>query len=766
MAQTRTFTRSFAGGEITPELFGRFDLAKTQTGLEICRNFIVLPHGPVANRPGFEFIQRVKDSSRQTRIIPFNYNTEQTYIIELGHQYIRFHTNGGTLLSGTSLTITGVSQADPGVLTYTGTDPTNGTWMYLAAIGGMTELNGRYVKVANVDGGANTFELTDLYGNDIDTTAFTAYTSGGTATAVYEIASPYVEADLFDIHFTQSADILTLVHPSYAPRELSRASATSWSLNTITFAPAIAAPTSLSAAATSGSGAIVYDYVATAIAADGLEESLQSANDTVANDLSGSGAKNTITWVGSSGAVRYNVYRKDDGIYGYIGQSATTSFVDNNITPDLAITPPNANTPFGSSNNYPAAVTYAEQRRVFAGTNNRSQTTWMTRAGTESNLTYSIPTRDDDSITFRIAARENNAIRHAVPLGDLLLLTANAAWRISAANQEAITPSSITAKPQAYIGANNVQPVVTPSSILFAQAQGTRLQELVYVTDGNGANGYQVNDVSIMAPHLFPCACGIVDMAYAHSPFKVCWAVRGNGALLGMTYVPQHEVVGWHRHDTDGLFESVAVIPENNMDTLYAVVQRTINSQTVRYIERMHTREFQELEDCFFVDSGLTYDGSATDTVRGLYHLEGEEVAILADGAVHPPVTVTNGVVELEAEASVIHIGLPIEADVKLLPAAISGEAALGQGRPKNVNEAWLRVDMSSGIFAGPSFDDLTEIKPRLDEPYGSPPALKSGELDLVILPGWTDSASISIRQSEPLPLTLVALTMEMEVGG
>src|SRR5690606_16768962 len=174
-------------------------------------------------------------------------------------------------------------------------------------------------------------------------------------------------------------------------------------------------------------------------------------------------------------------------------------------------------------------------------------------------------------------------------------------------------------------------------------AQGTRLQELVYVTDGNGANGYQVNDVSIMAPHLFPCACGIVDMAYAHSPFKVCWAVRGNGALLGMTYVPQHEVVGWHRHDTDGLFESVAVIPENNMDTLYAVIKRTVNSQTVRYIERMHTREFQDLEDCFFVDSGLTYDGAATDTVRGLYHLEGEEVAILADGAVHPSVTVTNG---------------------------------------------------------------------------------------------------------------------------
>lgn len=765
MTQTRTYTRSFSGGEVSPELFGRDDLVKFQTGAETLENVMVLAHGPAAGRPGFEFVNRAKGFCR---VIPFDYNTEQTYSLEFGENYIRFHTDGATLLSGTSLTITGITQAATGVLTYTGTDPANGTWMFLESIAGMTELNGRYVKVANVNGGANTFELTDLFDAAIDTTDFTAYTSGGTSTAVYEVATTYTEAQLMDLHYVQSADVLTLVHPSHPSRELARVSATSWTLTAITFAPTLAAPAGPAASASPAvSPTITYTYAVTALAADGLEESLQSADATCINTLATAGNLNTVTWSAVSGAVRYNIYRKDDGIYGYVGQSAVTSFVDNNITPDLSVTPPNANTPFGSSDNYPAAVSYAEQRRCFAGTNNRRQTTWMTRAGTESNLTYSIPTRDDDAIIFRVAARENNVIRHLVPLGDLLLLTASGAWRVSAGNDAALTPATVSARPQVYVGANNVQPVVTPASVIYVSAEGSYAQELVYTADANaGVNGYQGNDISIMAPHLFD-GYELLDMTYTHARNKIAWFVRDDGVLLGCTYVPKQEVLGWHHHSTDGEFESCCSVVENNRNVLYVSVKRTINGQTVRYIERLHDRYFTALEDAFFVDSGLTYEGTATDTISGLWHLEGETVAALADGAVQPTQVVANGQIVLDHEATKVQVGLPYTQTIKLLPASLQGEA-FGHGRPKNVNEVHLRVSRSAaaGLFAGPTLDDLTEVKSRSTEPYGSPPRLRTEELDLVTLPGWADDASMVIRQEDPLPLTLVALTMEIEVGG
>ena len=765
MTQTRTYTRSFAGGEVTPELFGNVELVKIQTGVRTSKNFQTLPYGPAAFRPGFKFIQRVKGSATATRLVPFNYNTEQTYILEFGDQYIRFHTAGATLLSSSGLTITGITKANPGVLTYTGTDPANGDWQYLAAIGGMTQLNGRYVIVANVNTGANTFELTDLFGNNIDTSGFTTYTSGGTATAPYQVASPYVAADLFDLHYVQSADVLSITHPGYAPRELSRVSAASWTLGTITFSPTIAAPTGVVATPAVGGG-ITYYYQVTAISSDGLEESLASSTASAASAALSATNTIAVTFNAVTDAIRYNVYRKDNGVFGYIGQTAELTFTDDNITPDLTITPPNANTPFGSSNNYPAAVSYAEQRRIFAGTNNRRQTTWMTRSGTESNLSYSIPTRDDDSITFRIAARENNAIKHVVPLGDPILLTAGGIWRISAANGDALTPASITAKPQAYVGVNNVQPAATPASVLSVQAEGSHVQEIVYsVDDAGGQKQYKVTDVSIMAPHLFD-NYEIVDMAYAHAPDRTCWCVRSDGVLLGLTYVPEHEVLAWHQHTTDGLFESVAVTVEDNRNVLYAVIQRTINSQTVRYVERLAPRIFADLEDAFHVDSGLTYSGAAATAISGLHHLEGETVSVLADGGVHPQVEVSAGAVTLEHAAALVHIGLAIpDAYVHLLPAVLQGEAH-GQGRPKNINQAWLRVSRASGLSAGPTLDDMIEFPPRTDEPYGSPPTLKTEELDLVTLPGWSDDGALFIQQTSPLPATLVALTMEIEVGG
>lgn len=764
----KTLSRSFAGGVIGSELYGRLDLVKYQTGLSQALNWWVLPHGPVQNRPGFGYVLEAKDSTKAVRVVPFAYSTDQTYVLEFGDQYVRFHTQGATLLES-GLTITGISKANPGVLTYTGTDPSNGDWMYLSSIGGMTQLNGRYVKVANVNAGANTFELTDIHGGaNINTTSYGTYTSGGTAARVYTLATPYVEADLFDLHFVQSADVLTIVHPGYAPRELRRLSATSWQLATITFAPTISAPTTPTGATGGPGGGTPIDqyYKTTAVASETLEESLGSTASAAVNyDLTVAGnyidVDPTPGGATVTGATRYNIYKLSNGLYGYIGQTDGSAFRDNNVTADVSQTPPEANTPFSGTGEYPGAVGYHEQRRCFGGSDNKPQNFWATRSATENNLSYSIPSRDDDAIAFRIAAREVNRIRHIVSLDQLILLTSGGEWKVAPQNSDVLTPASAAPKQIASEGANNVQPVIASNAVLYVQDSGARVREMRYQWE---SNGYTVRDASIMAPDLFD-AYTITDMTYCKTPHKMLWCVRSDGHLLGLTYLPEHEVLGWHEHSTDGVFESVAAVTEGSEHVLYAVVRRTINSRTVRYIERMHTRRVDAQEDAFFVDCGLTYDGTATSTISGLWHLEGEEVAVLADGAEHPRVTVTGGALTLESSASVVQIGMPITADLQTLPLSFEAQA-LGQGVQKNVNNVVLRVKDSSGFQVGPDFGQLVEWTQRTDEPYGSAPALYTGAVDITIMPEWGDDARVCIRQEAPLPATILSMVLEVAVGG
>jgi len=762
-----SYLRSFAGGEIAPELFGRLDLVKNQTGLQRAENFIIRAEGPASNRAGFEWVIETKDSSKRSVGIPFIFNAAQAYVLEFGDQYMRIHTEGGTVLSAAQ-NITAISQANPGVLTYSGADPANGTWVFLSGIGGMTQLNGRYVKVANVNAGANTFEITDTGGANINTTGYTAYTAGGTMSPVYEIATPYLEADLFDLHYTQSQDVLTITHPTYQQRQLVRSGATSWALSTFTLAPTQPAPTGVTVTP-SAAGGETYAYIVTAVNSDGLEESLSSTAGTngACQVLSAGGAYNTVTWTNASGAVRYNVYRRISGVFGYVGQGTdgAAGFKDDNIQPDLTQSPPEGTDPFVGAGNYPGAVGYYQGRRWFAGTTNKQQNLWGTRSGTESNLTYSIPTQADDAVQARLTARQANTIRHIVPLKDLLLLTSGAEWVVDTGGAAGVLdPTNLSYRPEGYIGANNVQPVVTGKAVLYCESNGGRVREIKYKWE---SQGYDPEDVSVMAPHLFD-GYTITSMTYAHVPFRLLFATRSDGTLLAMTYVPEHQVAAWHQHTTNGEFEHVCAIPENGENMLYAVVAREINGRTVRSIERMRSRQIASLSDAFFVDAGVTITSPASLTIsNSLWHLEGEEVAILVDGAVHPVRTVTNGAITLELDElpDVVHVGLAYNADLETLPIAVEAEA-FGQGMQKNVNGVRVRVNASSGLFAGPAFDKLREDKQRTTETFGVPPERVTGMRNIMLVPSWNSDGTVCIRQSNPLPLTVVALAPNVAYGG
>ena len=811
---TKFLLRSFAGGEITPELAGRLDLVKYQTGLALVRNFITLPHGPATRRPGFEFVRAAGNSSYAVRLIPFTFSADQTAVLEFGHQYIRFHIDGGTLLAGSPAAYNGATAYVVGDL------------------------------VSNA--GVNYYCIAATTGNAPPNAS---YWYALPATGEYQIPSPFAGADLFDLHFTQSADVITLAHPGYATRELKRLGATTWTLTVLSFAAPTNAPTDLVVTATvaENENKTTQKYVVTTVGADGVTESLPCDPVGVSNNLTLAGNYNTITWSAVGGNTRYNVYKLRGGIYGYIGQArpntgattktistidrpgagdktvtvttsaahgfsnedlvliedtgestldgawvitvtgsttftyesvtdATTSaatgtasipelsIVDDNVLPDTTQSPPEDIIVLNAgSGDYPAATTYHEQRRWFAGTDDKPQVLWATRTGTEANLTSSIPSREADGMELRIASSQYNKIRHLVALSDLIAFTAGGEFRIYSDGAPAITPTSVTIKPQGYAGASNVQPVVTTGSILYVQAQGSRIRELSYSWE---ANSYRTVDASIMAPHRFN-GYTVKDLAYGRAPDSIAWAVRDDGVLLGMTYVPDQQVYGWHAHDTDGTFESVCVVPEDNEDVLYAVVRRTIGGNALRYVERLRSRMFVDQEDAFFVDSGLTYSGSPATTISGLAHLEGKTVDILADGAVEARQVVTGGQVTLATAASLVHIGLPITADLQTLPLAMEGAGAAGQGTVKNVNKVHLRVAQSSVIQAGPAFNRLREYPARaVTDPYGSPPALRNGELALSIDPSWNQDAAVCIRQDLPLPLTVLSMTLEIQSGG
>lgn len=764
---SKPLMRSFAGGEIAPELLGRVDLDKFQTGVAKALNMRILPHGPAENRPGFTYVTEVRNSANATRLIPFAYSADQTMVLEFGDQYVRFHTGGSSLLE-TAVPITSITQASPGVFTRAAHGYSTGDRVYVLGCGGMTSLNFRYYNVTVLT--VNTYTLSDLAGNAISTAALPAYTGGGTTSRVYTVATPYLAAHVFDLHYTQSADVLTLTHPSYAPRELRRLGATNWTLVTPTFAPTTAAPAS-TAVATGGPGGgtpINQFYQTTAVSETTFEESVASPTSAAALiDLGIAGNYVDITPAAVSGAIRYNVYKLNTGgLFGYIGQSDGAAFRDNNITPDMSQTPPESTDPFVGAGNFPSTVTYIEQRRSFAATDNKPQNVWMTRSATESNMSQSVPVRDDDAIILRIAANQQNRIRHLVPLGDLIAFTAGGEFRIYAGSTGVLTPSSVTPKPQSYVGANNVQPAVAENSVLYVQAQGGHVREFAYAGDGINGALYRTNDISILAPHLFD-GYDIVDLAYSRTPSApILWVVRSDGTLLGMTYVPGQNVRAWHQHTTDGLFESVACVTEGSEDVLYAVIQRTINGRTCRYVERLHTRTFTDLEDGFFVDSGLTYSGAPATVMTGLWHLEGEVVSALADGGVVRGLTVANGSVTLPHASSTVHIGLPYTSRLETLPLTLQQTEGLGQGAVKNISKVHLRVSRASGVHVGPTTGRLVEAKQRTTEPYDSPPEMRTGWLHVNVAPKWDDDGGLAIEQEDPLPLTVLAIAMETVSGG
>lgn len=629
---------SFAAGELSPTLFGRVDLAKYKIGAARARNMIVEYRGGISNRPGTMAIGRCKATfGQQPRLIKFQFSTVQAYILEFGQQYMRVIMNTGTAIAPsvgyvleTSIAITNVTKANPAVVT-TGVAHgySNGDQVYISNVGGMTQVNSTVGKQYLVAGAtATTFQLHDLDGNNVNSSAYTAYTSGGNVARVFTLTTTYQWADLPLLKFTQSADTLTLTHPTYAPANITRTGHAAWTLTTITFQATVQAPTSPSVANTGGGTGLDYYYVVTALTDSPSEESVPTAAASVSNKGAldqTTGKNNTITYVApATGPTpnRYQIYKAlpiSTGLtaptrFGLIGMSTNTTFIDTNIAPDFTQEPPNHNNPFATANNFPGTTSYFEQRKTYGGTNNNPETFNMSKPGSYANMDTSDPTVDSDAITGTIVSSQVDAIQHFVSTqSGLLTFTTSGNWQVSGANGASITPANAQAVAQEFVGCSpQVPPLRIIRDVLFVTNQGPTIRDLSFNFYFNMFTG---SDMSVLSHHFFD-GRQIEEWTYADAPFKIIWAVRDDGIVLSFTYLKEQDVYAWTRHDTQGRFRSVTSITENGEDAVYFIVERYIGGAWHYYAERMASRNMgansafnmpSDPAKAWFLDCALQY---------------------------------------------------------------------------------------------------------------------------------------------------------------
>ena len=748
MARSAPAFSSFTAGEISPRLEGRTDLEKYRQGLSDLTNMVVMPHGGVTRRPGTQYISAVADSAVKTRLIPFQFKAADTYILEFGDQIMRVIRNDAQVLVAADKTITGITQASPGSVTSASHGYSNGDKIYIDGIVGMTELNNRSFVVDNAS--TNNFTLKDLFGAAVDTTNFTAYASGGTATEIYSIATPYAAADLFDLRFVQSADTLYIVHPSYDIRTLTRTDHNAWTFEKIIIQGGLEAAKTITGVTQANPGVVTSaahgysDGDAVRIESIVGMTELNNANYYVANSTT-----NTFTLQDEAGV--------DIDTTGFTAYSSggTASKVSQ---PDQAL--------YGADNR-PSVVAFFEQRLVFANTNNNPQTLWFSKNGNYKN--FEVGTADDDALIYTIASNQSNAIRFLSSTAVLAVGTAGGEFVLTSTSDGPVTPTTTLIRKYSNYGSAKLLPVQVADVTLFVQRGNRKLREFKFVGNVN-VGGYSAPDMTILAEHI--TEGGIVDMAYQQEPDSVVWIVRDDGTLVGMTYRREEEVVAWHKHVIGGSFnggqavvESIATLPtDTGEDELYMIVKRTINGQTMRYIEKMNVFNFgNDTTTAFFVDSGLSYSNSATTSLSGLSHLEGELVQVLANGAAHPDKTVSNSGIALDFSSTTAAVGYSYTSNMQTLRIESGSVDGTSQGKPKHIHAITVRLYETVGVEIGNDSGEIDRI-PFRDSSMAMNQAvpLFTGDKDIEFAGGFDDDDRVYIKQEQPLPLTVLAFYPRM----
>lgn len=758
---------SFNAGELSPLLLGRTTIQKRGNGLYSCLNWLPLVQGGLTRRPGTSMLKEVKFSDKATRIFAFQYSVTQTYQLEFGAGYIRFFAVHG-ILTQAGQTISAITKASPAVLTYAGGDTyANDDRVYVTDVGGMTQVNNREFIVKNVNAGTNTFELYERFGGAdvaVDSTNYDTFTSGGTVAEVFEVTTAFTEADLANIRVVQSADVLYILHPDHPPQQLVRVSALSWTLSDVLLTDGPydtqnTTTTTMTPSAATGSGVTL-----TASSTTGINGGLGFQSTDVGR-----------------------LIRLQEGsVWGYVEITGWTSTTVVTVTVHSTLTNVNAKTVWrmgiwSDTTGYPTCGVFHEDRLWLGGAAAYPQRVDGSRTGLYGNFSPSATNgtvADDNAVAFTMNSNDVNNLRWLASTDKGLAAgTERGEWLLRPSSLgEAITPTNIAGKPTTTHGSDDVEPVKSGKAILFVQRAGRKLRELVYVFE---VDGFKAPDMTVLAEHI--TAPSISRLAYLEQPQALVFAPRADGVLLGFTYERDQDVVGWHRHELGGQSDAAGTLipvvedlastpdPDGTADELYMIVKRYVNGAVRRYVELLTPLwAFGDAqEDAVHLDcSWTTVNSPATDTVTGLWHLEGETVTVYADGAVHPDVTVTNGKTTLGYNASVITLGYAFNSDAITMPPEAGAQEGTSQGKIKKVSRMGFYLLDTLGLKHGRDFDNLDEIIFRQwGDLFGQPPALFTGVKRIRFAGGYDRLAQTYLRCDGPFPCTILAMMPQIETA-
>ena len=721
---------AFNGGELSPLLAARVDYQKYSTGAFLLQNFIPTVQGPAKQRAGTRFTAEIKNSAKRTWLSKFEYNVANAYVLECGDLYFRFFTQRAQLIN---------------------------------------------------------------------------------AGVPVELASPYAQASLFNsdntcrLRMVQSGDFLYIAHGDYQQRILQRTSATSFSLvpfnavggpfkdlNTTTTTVYASASTGAGITVTASSAIFLAGHVGSLFRLEAKSLNTIKAWEVnkaiVIGDMRRVGSRvylalNAAT-TGSSTPVHTTgaLFDGDTGVqwqfqdagFGWVTITGLTS--PTVVTADVVSSIPanavgagNATTrwahaAWSSVEGWPTDVAFFRSRLVFM----RRQSGWMSVASSFGDFSSRDPSGQvtaDMAISFELSSGQINDVQWMLPDKELLVGTAAGEFSVGElTNGAALGPGNTRAKLQSQYGSRSIVPAQVGNTVLFVQRAGRKLREISYVFT---ADGYQSTDRSSLSEHI--TAGGIIDLDYAQEPDSVVWCTKGDGGLVGFTWNAEQNVWAWHRHNVSGSVESVvcAPSPDQSVNDVWLIVNRTINGVTKRYVEYMEKTWQGPSEgyagdaqsSAFYVDCGLTYTGVPATTISGFSHLEGKSISLLVDGSPHPARTVVGGAVTLQRAGSVVHGGLPMDARIKPMRLEAGARDGTAQGKTKRISKVTFRFqDTSSGEF-GPDFVTMDEFDfrvatDRMDMPVPS----FTGDKLQAFPAGYGVDAYICFRNLKPLPCTVVGI--------
>jgi hypothetical protein len=653
---------NFTAGEISPRLMGRVDVSKYANGAKTMVNARPLVHGGATRRDGTLFAAEAKNHDKVCRLIPFIFSRTQAFVLEFGEDYIRFFTSAGQIMSGS---------------------------------------------------------------------------------VPYEIVSPYQEEDLEDLHFVQSADTMFLAHPDYALRKLVRISNTNWKLTevdlfvppseelgdrpaaTVTFGAVTGATTATASAASFqnadvgrhievGAGralitaftsttvvdiTVIDDFASVGAHAAGTWTITESPKTSCTPSVAGPvGAAITLTLAAAGWKETAQVNHEGKFVEINGGLVEITEISTDTVTAGIVRSELSGTTAapseswairenvWNATDGYPRAVTLFEQRLIAGGTDAYPQTIWGSKVNEYDN--FALGAEDADGFSFTIAADQVNSVEHLAQLREMIILTFGGEFSMSGGDN-AITPTNVRIRSQTTYGVGSCRPVRIGNEIVYVQRGGRKVRSVGYRFE---SDSYGAPDLTILAEHITDGGAdgGIFEMGFAQEPDQYVGLVRGDGVLVAMAIDRDQDAVGFSRQTTDGFFDSIAVIPNDDVDQVWVATERTINGSTKRYIEYFDP---ERQTDCAIVGTS----GSPATTWAGLDHLEGETVQVVQDGFYGGTYTVTGGEIELNIAASEVEIGLPYTTTLVPVPPEVGSGRGTAQGNATSVHEIIVRFQDAIG---------------------------------------------------------------------